>query len=77
MPSRGTYMTTANPPRTRHPGHLTCCRTAQREGSFVHFLFTYARQFGHLALLALLLPEVWEVDLDAEILFPLAFKEFQ
>jgi len=25
----------------------------------------------------LLLPEVWEVDLDAEILSPLAFKEFQ
>jgi hypothetical protein len=25
----------------------------------------------------LLLPEVWEVDLDAEILFPLTFKEFQ
>lgn len=77
MPSRGTYMTTATPPRTRRPGHLTCCRAAQREGRFVHFLFTYARQFGHLALLALLLPEVWEVDLDAEILFPLAFKEFQ
>ena len=61
----------------RCPSHLTSCRTAQREGRFVHFPFTYARKFGHFALLALLLPEVWEVDLDAEILFPLAFKEFQ